>query len=162
MINVLAMQLFSTLIWKQQHLHLIIFQTAVPKVINSPARASHVQKLVHGDVDASGTTGRCVSCKLWNTKFQPYLQIKRKKESKTPLMTLYLFVSLANDLGNALSFFTLPTVPSPIPHGKTTHWYMLSLLLEFKVNGVATSEEGNEHKWYLQVMALEIAVFLGK
>lgn len=84
MINVLAKQLFSTLIWKQKHLRLIIFQTTILRVINSPARAGHDQKLFHRDAGVCGTKGRCVLCKLLNTKLrnlQACLQIKPRKHT---------------------------------------------------------------------------------
>lgn len=59
-----------------------MFQTAVPKVINSPARAGHDQKLLHRDAGVCGTKGRCVLCKRLNTKrrnLQACLQVKPKK-----------------------------------------------------------------------------------
>lgn len=166
MINVLAKQLFSTLIWKQKHLRLIIFQTAILRVINSPARAGHDQKLLHRDAGVCGTKGRCVLCKLLNTKcrnLQACLQIKPRKHTdnqKWLYVCLFLLDLKMTWAAPFLSLFVPLDVPSPFAYSKSPRWHTI-LTLGIQSTVVATSGEGNEHKWSLQVMALEIAVFVG-
>lgn len=135
-INVLTKQLFSTLIWKQKHLRLIMFQTAVPKVINSPARAGHDQKLLHRDAGVCGTKGRCVFCKRLNTKrrnLQACLQIKPKKHiNNQKWLYVCLFAWFENGLGSAISFFPLPSslwmcvIPLPMASHLADTYYAAS------------------------------------
>lgn len=106
---------------------LIILQTAVPKVINSPARAGHDQKLLHRDAGVCGTKGRCVFCKLLNTKYSGTYMPVFKISQKSTLTTRndFMFVCLI-DLkmtwaGPFLSSLFPLNVRSPFAYSKSPH-----------------------------------------